>query len=277
MKFKVFVFLLVIPFVLYSCKGKHKKNQNVDNSVNKENITDGVDQTSPLFTLARDIYMSQDTFSTVEIKFDLKLQLPERNVSGSGTLRIANDSLMWFYIKALGFEIARAKLTKDSVFAVIKIKNQYFKGDYSLLKQFFPIEFDFSILQSVFLNKFFLFPENKVEYLKYFLVAENNCLLKLNSIKSYNDRYGLSDEILISRESSRVTKNSAIVQQSNKGVSITYGELKDFSLHKLPQEVTFQGIGTDFNVSFNYTKVVFAKKLQYPLTIPNGYKELTID
>jgi hypothetical protein len=274
MKYRNIAFLLVFLLLFSACKGKKKRHDDVNNKPKVETSDVEVDINSPLFKEAREIYNNQDTFSTAEIKFNLKLQLPERSVSGSGTMRIANDSLIWLYIKAFGFEVARAKLTRDSVFAVVKMKNQYFKSDYSSLKNFFPIDFDFSILQSVFLNKFFIFPKNEIENLSYFSFTDDNSNLRLNSTKSYNQKYSMSNEILVSRENKRVKKNTAIILSSQKGVSINYVGETDFGLHKLPIEVQFEGIGTDFSVTFYYDKAVFGKKLQYPLIIPTNYTEM---
>lgn len=274
MKLKNITFLLIFLLLFSSCKDRTKKHNEVNDKPKTEITPVEVDIDSPLFKEAREIYNNQDTFSTAEIKFNLKLQLPERNVSGSGTLRIANDSLIWLYVKAFGLEIARAKLTKDSVFAVVKLKNQYFKSDYSALKQFFPIDFDFSILQSVFLNKFFIFPENKIEKLSYFSYSDEGENLRLKSSNFYTQKYGMSNEILVSRENNRVIKNSAVISTSQKGVSINYSGENDFQLHKLPVEVQFEGIGTDFTATFYYDKAVFGKALQYPLTIPANYTEI---
>lgn len=268
------VFFVVIPLLfLSSCKGKKKPNPNHDN---KQNVTvssdTGVDLSSPLYLKAKDIYLNQDTFSTVEIKFDLKLQLPDKSVSGSGTLRMANDSLMWLYVKAFGLEIARAKFTKDSVFAVVKLKNQYFKGDYSVLKKFFPVDFDFDILQSIFLNKFFLFPKNSVENLSYFTPEEQNGKLILSSGKKFSENYSMINKITLSPEKNRVEENMAVTVQSQKGIKIRYADLKDFGGHLLPLQVVFEGQAADFSVAFDYQKAVFGKALQYPLTIPATYK-----
>lgn len=268
------VFFVVIPLLfLSSCKGKKKPNHNHDN---KQNVTvssdTGVDLSSPLYLKAKDMYLNQDTFSTVEIKFDLKLQLPDKSVSGSGTLRMANDSLMWLYVKAFGLEIARAKFTKDSVFAVVKLKNQYFKGDYSVLKKFFPVDFDFDILQSIFLNKFFLFPKNSVENLSYFTPEEQNGKLILSSGKKFSENYSMINKITLSPEKNRVEENMAVTVQSQKGIKIRYADLKDFGGHLLPLQVVFEGQAADFSVAFDYQKAVFGKALQYPLTIPATYK-----
>lgn len=268
------VFFVVIPLLfLSSCKGKKKPNPNHDN---KQNVTvssdTGVDLSSPLYLKAKDMYLNQDTFSTVEIKFDLKLQLPDKSVSSSGTLRMANDSLMWLYVKAFGLEIARAKFTKDSVFAVVKLKNQYFKGDYSVLKKFFPVDFDFDILQSIFLNKFFLFPKNSVENLSYFTPEEQNGKLILSSGKKFSENYSMINKITLSPEKNRVEENMAVTVQSQKGIKIRYADLKDFGGHLLPLQVVFEGQAADFSVAFDYQKAVFGKALQYPLTIPATYK-----
>lgn len=278
MKIKNLLFILTISLLIFSCKGKDKNKKESENNFNTQK-TETVDvkktnSNNPLILKAKEIFNNQDTFSTVEIKFNLELKTAERNVSGSGTLRMANDSIIWLYVKALGFEVARATMTKDSVMAVVKLKNQYFKGDYSCLKQIFPVDFDFEILQSIFLNKFFLFPTNKIENLNYFDPEEESGILKLTSNDFYKSSYQLSDEIIINTSTNRVETNSAMLTAQNKGLKIKYSNIKQFGPHKLPENVVFEGIGTDFSVSFEYKKIDFGKKLSYPLTIPASYTPL---
>ncbi|MEE3486334.1 MAG: DUF4292 domain-containing protein, partial [Bacteroidales bacterium] len=121
MKIKVLLGLLIAAFLFASC-GNKKKRHNKNTDTPTVEVVSGSSNPA-LLNAVKEYFAEKDTFSTVEIGFNLKLNSPERNLSASGQLRIANDSVIWLYVKALGLEVARAKFTKDSVAAVVKLKN----------------------------------------------------------------------------------------------------------------------------------------------------------
>ncbi|MBR4267439.1 MAG: DUF4292 domain-containing protein [Bacteroidales bacterium] len=275
MKLKNILFLLIATLLLVSCNGKKKKktdDNNTKTEVIKNNNSGKANDV--LLKKVSKIYNEQDTFSTVEIKFNLDFESPERSVSGSGTMRIANDSIIWLYVQAFGFEVARATFTKDTVTSVVKMKKQYIKKDYSVLKNFFPAEFDLSILQAIFLNQFFLFPDNNINSLGNYSVEENDDNFVIASGLEDIAKYHLDNQLTISKLTNKVSQYIFVEKRNNLGLKISYNDLTDFGLHSLPKQVVFEGIGKDMKLTFTYNKVVFGKKLSFPISIPDSYTEI---
>lgn len=275
MKLKNILFLLIATLLLVSCNGKKKKktdDNNTKTEVIKNNNSGKANDV--LLKKVSKIYNEQDTFSTVEIKFNLDFESPERSVSGSGTMRIANDSIIWLYVQAFGFEVARATFTKDTVTSVVKMKKQYLKKDYSVLKNFFPAEFDLSILQAIFLNQFFLFPDNDVNNLANYSIVENDQTFEIASGLEDIAKYHLVNQLSVSKSANKVTSYKFTENKNNFGLKISYEDISNFGLHSLPKQVVFEGIGKDLKVTFTYNKVVFGKKLSFPISIPDSYTEI---
>ena len=259
---------LVSLILLLGACHKHKgKKGNNQKPVEVEIVNNGKSDPA-LKDAAKKLFDEKDTFSTVEIGFNLKLNSPERNVSASGQLRIANDSVIWLYVKALGFEVARAKFTKDSVAAVVKLKNSYFKGDYSLMKRYIPVAVDFSVLQSIFLNQIFLFPENDVKNLSYFDFYDNDNMLNVSSF--VNPEYGFNYLFNVDKENRHLNNATVEIPKSHKIVKIEYSDYKTVAGHLMPYELKITM--DDSEVTFSTNKITFGKKLNYPLTIPASYK-----
>lgn len=274
MKTKYFLFMMLVCLVFVSCKGKKNKPVVANPTNNNETLiykpmgTDSKD-----YQNATKAFEFSDDFKTLETQFSLKIESPQINHSGSGTLRIAKDSVMWLYIKVMGLEIARAKFTQDSVFAVVKLKNQYFKGDYSLVQKFIPLAADYNILQSLFLNKMFIVPENKVENLDYFSMEMNdNNLLKISTFSnpSYSNHFKFNQSIEINTEISRMVATVVSYPEKNINVNVNYSDYQDFSGHTLPKNLSIM-VG-ESNLKFETNKAVFDKILNFPLNIPDSYK-----
>ena len=269
LKFFVLAFLAVMCI---SCNHKHKPV--VVNADTTKIVP--IEVTPADAALLNDFKSSLvvDTFNCVEIKFNLDFSSSSQSHSGSGTLRMVNDSLIWMSVSALGLEVGRALFTPDSVKFIFKLKNKYFAGDYSYLRTFLPVDVDFNILQSIFLDKFFIFPKNDESHLSYFSIQNNDNVYALSTLGhvEYASRFGINNTVIYDSIKKKMTENSATFASNNKGVKISYSSFKDFSYHNLPSVVSLNGIGTDFSMVFNYQKVTFGKKMSFNFTIPSNYK-----
>ena len=270
--------ILFLVFLFDSCK-KHKNDVVVDNNNNvvENEIKSDNKADAALLKKLTSIYELQDTFSTVELSFNVKAQLQDKNISASGQMRIANDSIMWMFVKVLGFEAVRAKFTQDSVVAVVKLKNMYFKEDYSAAKNYLPVAADLSIIQSIFLDKFFVFPENEPENLSYFSTSNiNDKLLTISTTDNvtYSNKFGVDNEIIVDTDNNKMTSNKVIMSKNSKAVTINYSDYQDFQGHLLPKVIDIKVDGS--SVAFLITKVTFGKKLSFPITIPANYKPFNI-
>jgi hypothetical protein len=87
----------------------------------------------------------------------------DMSITGSATIRMKKDSLLWVSVKKLGFEVARALITTDSVLIIDRINNEYGRFDLDYLESSFNLPASFPIVQNVILgNPHFLRPEEAV-------------------------------------------------------------------------------------------------------------------
>ncbi len=271
-----FLVLILLALSCVSCKHKPKP-KNVDSPTIADTAQNAVyklsQQDIDLINEFHEI-LKVDTFNKVEIKFNLDFQSASQSHSGSGTLRMVSDSLIWMSVSALGLEVGRALFTPDSVKFIFKLKNKYFAGDYSFLKNFIPVDVDFNILQSMFLDKFFIFPKYNDRALMMFIPQKDGDVYSFTTFgrPEYAHTYGINSRIVYDSQLGKMTENSATFVSNNKGVKISFSGFKDYGYHNLPSEVALNGIGTDFSLVFNYQKVTFGKKMSFNFSIPNNYK-----
>lgn len=81
----------------------------------------------------------------------------QQSVKASGTLHMRSDSLIWLNIRKLGFEVARVKITPDSVFVIDRLNNQFVAEDLGYLDRTFQVPVNFSMLQALMLGNPVLF------------------------------------------------------------------------------------------------------------------------
>jgi hypothetical protein len=81
----------------------------------------------------------------------------QQSVKASGTLHMKSDSLIWLNIRKLGFEVARVKITPDSVFVIDRLNNQFVAEDLGYLDRTFQVPVNFSMLQALMLGNPVLF------------------------------------------------------------------------------------------------------------------------
>ena len=88
-------------------------------------------------------------FETITRNFTANIQ--SMGITVNGQLRIKNDSTIWITISKL-MEIARIKLTNDSVFVHIKFQNRYYQGTYSEIAQKLGVQLNYDIAQSLLMG-----------------------------------------------------------------------------------------------------------------------------
>ena len=75
------------------------------------------------------------------------------NVSADMNIRFKRDSIIWINVKKLGFvNIARVKVTPDSVFIVNYLQNSYIAKDLKYIETKYNIPADFKLIQNLLLG-----------------------------------------------------------------------------------------------------------------------------
>ncbi len=74
------------------------------------------------------------------------------NVGGTANILLRKDSLVWVSVRKLGFEVARAMITPDSVYVIDRLNNEYLVEDLEYLAEEYKVPADFDALQAIFLG-----------------------------------------------------------------------------------------------------------------------------
>jgi hypothetical protein len=137
----VIAILFSILFLAIACK---TKKEIVVAPTVKE-----IDTKSPAYLLEK-MYQSETKFETLNAKFSAELYTGGNNTSFKTSIRIKQDSAIWMSISpALGIEVARVLITKDSVFFMNRINGTYFAGDFSYFSNLLNTEVDYNLLESL--------------------------------------------------------------------------------------------------------------------------------
>ncbi|WP_192822335.1 DUF4292 domain-containing protein [Rufibacter sp. LB8] len=83
-----------------------------------------------------------------------KVQSENSGLSANITIRMKKNEVIWASVQKIGFEVARLKITPDSVYIVNKLKDEYVIGSYAKLAQQYKIDVDFKTLQEVILGNY---------------------------------------------------------------------------------------------------------------------------
>ena len=98
--------------------------------------------------MARQKYQPEWFSARTNINFDDGKQ----SFSASASIRMRRDSLLWLSIKKLGFELARVQVTKDSIYILDRINNEYTIEGLEYLSESFGLPAGLSHLQDVILG-----------------------------------------------------------------------------------------------------------------------------
>lgn len=138
-QFKVILpLLLILSFSACKLQQKAKKK---DLKVNKTEY------------LLQQLDNNEFQFEHLSLKAGVQLYQNGKKTPFKANIRIRKDSLIWVSITpALGIEVARVMITRDSVKVMNRIDRNYFIGDYEYINKRFNLELEFSTIQSILIG-----------------------------------------------------------------------------------------------------------------------------
>ena len=94
----------------------------------------------------------------VKVRYSDKYQ----NLRGSGTIKMRKDSVIWMNVKALGFEVGRVLITKDSIFALMRLQRQYIAESLDYVERSYNMPADLGLIQNLILGNPLFFQTTRV-------------------------------------------------------------------------------------------------------------------
>jgi hypothetical protein len=140
----LFPLLLALALIISACASGRKA------------VEEEVRERSPEFLL-RQLAANQIKADWLDARARINYDDGSYSVGATAAIRWRKDSVLWVSMRKLGFEVGRALITRDSVFVVDRINNQYLAKSLSYLARTYNLPADFQVVQSVLLGNPFFF------------------------------------------------------------------------------------------------------------------------
>lgn len=93
-------------------------------------------------------------------KVSTSMESPDENVSGSMTIRMKKDSVLWVAVKKFGLEAARLLVEKDQYTILYRLESAYESGNISQINDIISVTANFEDIQQLMFGNVIL-PENE--------------------------------------------------------------------------------------------------------------------
>ncbi len=278
-----FLWLFSLLFLFFSCKAPKeviKEKVKLEHFSTKE--------------LLEKLELNEFKFETLSTKADITFT-DEKETSFKANLRIRKDSAIWMSITpALGIEMARVLITKDSVLFMDRIHNKYFVGDFAFINKTFDVDMDYNMLEALLIGNSLEFEKDEkirtsIDRKKdfYFIGTERKRKVKRDikkELKKDKEVIKNQSQILwVYPETFKIAELLLIDPDKNQSLNGLFTNHKTVtnSDDTLVQEQFFP-----FNLSFNieskknlkieveYNKVTLNKELNLSFKIPEKYEQI---
>lgn len=256
---KISVVLILFSFLILSSCGSRKtvmgSSPIEDAAVNK---------------VVQQHYTNEADFETLQARLRVQYQSEDQQQALTVSYRMKKDDTIWLSASIVGFPLAKALITPQSVKYYEKISGTYFDGDFSLLSRFLGTPLDFEKLQNLLIGQTI-----------YDLRTEPYKLTE--SARGYQLKPRAED--FIRRMFLLDTKNfRAVAQQLSqegraRSVTVTYPEYQQVAGRVFPKQIVIianhDEISTQLNMEFR--SVEFDVPVRFPFDIPSGYDEIVLE
>jgi len=245
-----FVFIIL----LFSCKSTKVTDKNIKSLSAKNIIKKNTKAT----------FDKKSVKASLIVKYIGKSNLPNLKAS----LRMEKDSIIWLSFSKLGFPVAKVMVSQNKVQFYEKITKTYFDGDFEWISKTLGYDFDFEMVQNLFLgNPLLNLKEDKYEV----EIVENSY-----KISPKNKKLLFDIAFWINPYSFKLMKEQIQHQKSDQKLSIIYKGYTDIDKDLFPTGFEIRAVNKKrkTTIAVNFKNVIFDTSLKYPFKIPKSYKKI---
>ena len=254
-----FVIAVVSLAIITSCKSTKNTAKNSD--------TPTPPPAAKTLT-AKDI--NNADFSTLSMNFSTELM----GVNVSGQVRIQKDKIIWASVSKL-LELGRVKMTPDSVYATIKVKNQAFQGTYAQFQKQFGIAINFDIAQALLTGNDLAGYQQTGSQSE---VANNVTTISFPQRKSSKQTIAVKHDMQIDNRTRKVLSHTMISANPSQKVKADYSDFQNFGKIILPTiadiDISSPNAGR-VTARLNYSKIQINPQLTFPISISKRAKAIS--
>jgi len=184
-------------------------------------------------------------------------------------IKIKKNEQILVSIRFLGITMAKALITPSSVKYYEKLNGTYFEGDFSTLSKWLGTDLDFNKVQNILIGET-MDDLTKGKY-QDSLVDQSYRLEDLS--KNNTKKYFFFDK------NSFLLNQQAIYQTTeNRKIEVLYSDYKKYNEMAIPSDIAInaeQDKGKT-EISLGYNNITVNEELNFPYSVPNGYKRILI-
>ena len=229
--------------------------------------------------LMREINANSFDFESLQAKVGIKVETEDNAFNLKGQLKMKKDSILWASITLpLGLEVARIKVTTDSIFFINKSNKSYLVEQSESFNYLQNINADINTIQSVFTGNIFLINKKSdnnvlIKDNKYNLLSEENITFINNR---YKKNFTINKNIIIDPTLFRITKYEIINNEdSDDRLTIDYSDFIEIKGKYLPSIIKIN-ISTEekMYITITYSNISTNNNTQYNFSIPKKYERI---
>lgn len=244
--------LLLLSLGFSSCKALKKK------TVVAEEMTANL--------LHRNLVKQQVKADWLNAKTKIGFDDGSMRQSATADIRMIRDSLVWLSVRKLGFELARAQITKDSVYVLDRFNKQYAVESLDYLNDSYNLPANLKSIQAILLGNPVFFTLNNFSF------AEDELAYKLQSEGKITANYtiGKSDFRLQQMQFEEKEKNQLVTIELENYMPVAEEQMFSY-LRKI--NANAKSIG-EVQISLEFTKVELDQPKTIRFEIPSNYKRM---
>ncbi|MBS4058666.1 MAG: DUF4292 domain-containing protein [Bacteroidales bacterium] len=198
-----------------------------------------------------------------------------------GQLRVKMDSTIWVSLSpALGIEIARLKITNDSIQFINRVDKNYFDGNYQFIARYLTTSIDFDMVQSLILgNDFSSYESNTfralIDGMEYRLSTTGRAKMKKYLRKEETPNI-LVQSIWLSPENFKISRvNLKEFGEENKRLQVDYANFVRVNEQVLPGKIVFDiQAEQHFRIEIELSNIELGVAQGFPFKIPDRYDRI---
>ncbi|MCU0326086.1 MAG: DUF4292 domain-containing protein [Spirosomaceae bacterium] len=270
------ILLILFVFSLSACKrNAHKKKIEKENEVIAKVDSVETQKVEKLEVLKTEetpkvtVEPAEVDFKYLKIKSKVDFKGAGEDQSFPATIQIKKDSVIWISV-AVGLEVARGIITRDSIVFLDRIHRNYYKFDFNSLSEQFNFNLNYDLVQSLLIGNMPIRQRQQDSVSKeerFFKILQDLKILQL-------ENYIAQDNLKLVRLFGK-TANAAST------INVGYGEFQNINTVVMPQSVKVQidaqsnakEINTMINLQHN--RIDFLEESPgFPFTIPKTYQQV---
>jgi len=261
---------IVFLILLLGCKSPKEAEKTI---IRKKSVQE-------LLTKLND---NQFSFDWLSAKLSTKAVIANKKMEVSIKLRLRKDSAIWMSVSpALGIEIARVLISRDSIKYINRLDKTFYIGPYDFFKNHTPVDLNFNILQSILTGSSKeIIEKSKDDNYTQLKSSVNKGKHQLKKTQKRKDKKGKEDKmfsddygnkIWLDPSTFKLVKSELHAKKTNKKLVSNYENFMPVDEQMFPHKIIINIKGEEsIAITFDFYKVIINKPLNMPYTIPEKY------